>query len=127
MFLADVLLDAVATGNKASILRSRASDPSVDAVAQGSWREKDRRFIRSSGYVVHTLEAALWAVGRCDTFENAVLLAANLGDDADTVGAVTGQIAGALYGLSGIPPTWRKRLAWGDRIEMLGRRLVAAS
>jgi ADP-ribosyl-[dinitrogen reductase] hydrolase len=123
-----VLIDAVATGDKAYTLRSRrVSDPSVDAVARGSWRDKDRQSIRSSGYVVHTLEAALWAVDRSDSFESAVLLAANLGEDADTVGAVTGQIAGALYGLSGIPPTWRTRLAWGDRIEALGRRLVLAS
>jgi ADP-ribosyl-[dinitrogen reductase] hydrolase len=126
--LAEVLIDAVATGDKAYTLRSRrVSDPSVDAVARGSWRDKDRQSIRSSGYVVHTLEAALWAVDRSDSFESAVLLAANLGEDADTVGAVTGQIAGALYGLSGIPPTWRTRLACGDRIEALGRRLVLAS
>jgi ADP-ribosylglycohydrolase len=127
-FLAEVLLDATATGNKVRTFRARrTADPSVDAVAQGSWRGKHRTSIRSSGYVVHTLEAALWAVGRSNSFEEAVLLAANLADDADTEAAVTGQIAGALFGLSGIPPTWRTRLAWGDRIETLGRRLVAAS
>jgi ADP-ribosylglycohydrolase len=50
----------------------------------------------SSGYVVHTLEAALWGVDRAGSFSEAVLLAANLADDADTVAAVTGQVAGAL-------------------------------
>jgi ADP-ribosyl-[dinitrogen reductase] hydrolase len=127
-FLAEVLIDAIETGSKAHTLRSRrAPDPSVDAVARCSWRDKNRNSIRSSGYLVHTLEAALWAADRGDSFKSTVLLAANLGDDADTVGAVTGQIAGALYGLSAIPPSWRKRLAWSDRIEALGRRLIVAS
>ncbi|WP_338468158.1 ADP-ribosylglycohydrolase family protein [Novosphingobium sp. ZN18A2] len=62
--------------------------------------------IQSSGYVAHSLEAALWCVGRTGTFADAVLLAANLGDDADTTAAITGQLAGALYGLSGIPAHW---------------------
>ena len=73
------------------------------AVAEGSWRGKARNDIRSSGYVVDTLEAALWAVAESETFEEAVLKAVNLGDDADTVGAVTGQVAGAMWGYSGIP------------------------
>jgi ADP-ribosyl-[dinitrogen reductase] hydrolase len=60
----------------------------VRAVAEGSWRGKTRSDIRSSGYVVDTLEAALWSVSGSTTFEEAVLKAVNLGDDADTVGAV---------------------------------------
>lgn len=62
--------------------------------------------ISSSGYVVNTLKAALWCFYNTDNFRDAVLLAANLGDDADTVAAVTGQIAGAFYGLAGIPKQW---------------------
>ena len=58
------------------------------------------------------------------TFAEAVLLAANLGDDADTVAAVTGQLAGALYGRSGIPAHWLERLAWRDRIEALAEQLI---
>jgi len=61
------------------------------------------------------------------TFENAVPLAANLADDADTVAAVTCQLAGALYGLSGIPETWLSRLAWKDQLLEAGRRLLPAS
>ena len=73
--------------------------------------------MRASGYVVHTLEAALWAVGRTECFEDALVLAVNLGEDADTVGAVTGQLAGALYGESGIPRRWLRPLAWQERLR----------
>ena len=59
--------------------------------------------IKASGYVVDTLQSAIWAVENSSSFEMAVLKAVNLGDDADTVGAVTGQIAGAIYGYSSIP------------------------
>jgi len=59
--------------------------------------------IRSTGYVVDTLQASIWATLNSNSFEEAVLKAVNLGDDADTVGAVTGQIAGSIYGYSNIP------------------------
>jgi ADP-ribosyl-[dinitrogen reductase] hydrolase len=72
------------------------------------------------------LEAALWAVDTSESFEDAVLLAANLGEDADTVAAVTGQLAGAIWGASRIPPKWRKTLAWSDRIGLLANRLFEA-
>jgi ADP-ribosyl-[dinitrogen reductase] hydrolase len=80
------------------------------------WR-KHRHAVQSSGYVAHSLEAALWAIGRTANFRDAVLLAANLGGDADTTAAITGQLAGALYGLSTIPEEWLERLAWRDKIE----------
>ena len=83
--------------------------------------------IRSSGYVVHTLEAAIWSVARPGDFRNAVLLAANLADDADTVAAVTGQLAGVLYGLGGIPERWLERLAWKDRLIGTAQRLLPPS
>ena len=70
--------------------------PRIAEVFAGSWHEKPRDQIKSSGYVVHSLEAALWSVGNSSSFEEAILLAANLGDDADTVAAITGQLAGAL-------------------------------
>jgi ADP-ribosyl-[dinitrogen reductase] hydrolase len=93
--------------------------------AREAWRTKARHEISSSGYVVATLEAALWSVGSTDSFEDAVVLAANLADDADTVGAVTGQLAGALYGLDAIPARWLEPLAWRKRILDLGERLLA--
>lgn len=102
----------------------RDGEAAIDELARGAWRGKTRDQIRSSGYVVHTLEAALWAVGTTATFEDALILAANLGDDADTVGAVTGQFAGAVYGASAIPDRWLAPLAWRARITDLADRLV---
>lgn len=68
--------------------------------------ELSRDEIRSTGYVVDTLEAALWCLSTTGGFEEAVLAAVNLGDDADTVGAVTGGLAGIVYGYGSIPRTW---------------------
>lgn len=102
-----------------------ASDPTIQNILGGSWRGKRRCEIRSSGFVAHSLEAAIWCVARTSNFEDAVLLAANLGDDADTTAAITGQLAGALYGKSGIPARWLERLAWRDRIEELAQHLYS--
>ena len=70
-----------------------------------------------------SLESALWAFYTTDNFEGGVLKAVNLGDDADTTGAVYGQIAGAFYGVESIPVKWRKKLAMGDFIEQLAEDL----
>jgi len=67
--------------------------------------------IRGSGYVVQSLEAALRAFFHSNTLEEGCLMAVNLGDDADTTGAIYGQIAGAYYGVNAIPTSWRKTLA----------------
>ena len=61
--------------------------------------------------MIHTLEAALWAFHTTDTFRDGALKVVNLGEDADTTGAVYGQIAGAFYGEDGIPAEWRAKLA----------------
>jgi ADP-ribosyl-[dinitrogen reductase] hydrolase len=95
----------------------------ISATIAGGWRAKPREAIRSSGYVVHTLEAALWCVAQAESFEEAVVIAVNLADDADTVGAVTGQLAGALWGASAIPDRWRRILAWEDKIVAQAERL----
>lgn len=95
----------------------------IAKIATDSWCGKPRHRIRASGYVAHSLEASLWSVARSGTFAEAVLLAANLGDDADTTAAITGQLAGALFGASEIPQTWQHRLAQRDYIEHLGSRL----
>lgn len=100
-------------------------EATIDAIFAGSWRGKSRHEIRSSGYVAHSLEAALWCIGRSGTFEEAVLLAANLGDDADTTAAITGQLAGAIWGVSNISAEWRSRVAWGQRIEAVATSLLA--
>ena len=110
---AEMLADAIAGRPRAHLLAPRRFNgaPAIAHVLAGSWRRLSRDTIRSSGYVVHTLEAAIWSVARTVGFSDAVLLAANLADDADTVAAVAGQLAGALYGLTGIPERWIDRLA----------------
>lgn len=107
-------------------LRARlpGAHPAIEDLTMATYRDKSRDQIRSSGYVVHTLEAALWAVQRTTSFEDALILAVNLGGDADTVGAVTGQIAGARYGLSAIPQRWLEPLAWRDRLEATASSLI---
>ena len=125
--LADYLVDAIRTGDRALFDQQRPNPvAAIDAIGQGGWRGKHRDEIHSSGYVVHTLEAALWAVEQSGDFEEAVLTAVNLGDDADTVAAVAGQIAGALWGRLGIPSRWLHRLAWRDHIEERARVLIEA-
>ena len=82
-----------------------------------------RKQIRSTGYVVDTIEAALWSVGTSSSFEEAVLKAVNLGDDADSVGAVAGQVAGALCRYSNIPDRRRRRLALRDHLVRIADEL----
>jgi ADP-ribosyl-[dinitrogen reductase] hydrolase len=124
-FFAERLTLGIRTGSRSAVLApSSSANSSVNAVAIGSWK-RERSEIRSSGYVIDTLEAAFWAVSQASSFTEAVLLAANLGNDADTVGAVTGQLAGAIWGLSDIPERWLTMLAERERIEDLGRRLIA--
>jgi hypothetical protein len=98
--------------------------PEIDEVAQGSFRHRELPEIRGSGYVVNSLEAALWAFSRAGSFEEAVLQAVNLGDDADTTGAVCGQIAGAFWGEDRIPSGWRQGLAGQNMIESILNRLL---
>ncbi|HJT32007.1 MAG TPA: ADP-ribosylglycohydrolase family protein [Pirellulales bacterium] len=96
--------------------------PLIAEVVQGSFRDKQPPEIRGSGWVVQSLEAALWAFHAAASFEDAVLKAVNLGDDADTTGAVCGQLAGAFWGESGIPHTLHRGLA---RAELIENALVA--
>jgi ADP-ribosyl-[dinitrogen reductase] hydrolase len=95
----------------------------IDEIASGSFKYKNPPKIIGSGYVVKSLEAALWAFYRGDSFKEGALLAVNLGNDADTTGAVYGQIAGAFYGYQGIPEEWRYRIAKRDLIEFFADQL----
>src|SRR5262249_53028535 len=123
---AEVLADAIAGRSRLEVLGPR-SGPYVGIIGtimRGQWREKARTAVGSTGYVAHSLEAALWCVDRTIDYRHAVLMAANLGEDADTTAAITGQLAGALYGASGIPENWVRRVAWGDEIKMKAANLV---
>jgi ADP-ribosylglycohydrolase len=91
-------------------------------ILDGEIWKMEVREIQSHGYVVHTLEAALWSFMRSHNFREAVLNAVNLGHDTDTIGAVTGGIAGLYYGHAGIPEDWIEALARKDDILRLTDR-----
>lgn len=86
--------------------------------------ELDEEEIQSSGYVLHTLEASIWCLLTTDSYKEAVLKAVNLGSDTDTTGAVTGGLAGLLYGFGDIPEKWIHQIARYDDIENLAERLT---
>ncbi len=125
--LARILCRALAGMSKEAILQGDAQtftgEPRIVALARGDYLDKPETAIRGSGYVVESLEAALWCFHRAPSFREAVLMAANLGDDADTTAAVCGQIAGAYYGEPGIPESWLERLARRGEIARLADQL----
>ena len=75
--------------------------------------------IQSSGYVVDTIEAAIWSLITTDSFKNCELKAVNLGDDTDTIGAIAGGLAGLFYGYDGIPKEWLEVIQRREWIEDL--------
>jgi ADP-ribosyl-[dinitrogen reductase] hydrolase len=98
-------------------------DPAILEVANGSFRHKNPPAIQGSGYVVRSMEAALWAFYHSNNFMEGALLAANLGNDADTTAAIYGQLAGAYYGEQDIPLAWRSKLALVDVITGYADRI----
>ena len=135
-YMAGIIVGAINGASKAELLAPMytPSPGSWDAaplaeevaeVAAGSFHVKQPPAIKGSGYVVQSLEAALWAFANSASFEEGALMAVNLGDDADTTGAVYGQIAGAYYGASGIPAGWLEKIAMREEIEALAEKLVA--
>lgn len=123
---AEAIADAIEGRPRSEILRSRPvpTEQALSNIMSGSWRGKLRQEIRASGYVAHSLEASLWSVGRTATYRDAVLTAANLGEDADTTAAIAGQLAGALYGLGGITIDWIDDVAWSPRIQAMADKLL---
>lgn len=95
----------------------------VARLAQGEFIHKPRSALVGSGYCVQSLEAALWCFFNTDTYRDAVLAAVNLGDDADTTGAIAGQLAGAYYGVESIPERWLELLTQRHEIEGIARKL----
>ena len=95
----------------------------IAQVASGSFKIKQPPSICGSGYVVESLEAALWAFYHSTHFKDGALLAVNLGNDADTTGAIYGQLAGACYGIQGIPADWRAKISQLDLISDFARQL----
>jgi len=120
---------ALAGASKDDVLFGDAAaggPPRIAAIARGEYVRLAETDVRGTGYVVESLEAALWCFAHTDDYPSAVLRAANLGDDADTTAAVCGQLAGAFYGAGGIPLRWRTILAMRDRIEALANDLYQA-
>ena len=102
-------------------------EPLADRIGQiraGSFRRLNPPAIRGTGYVGESLEAALWAFDRSTSFAEGALMAVNLGNDADTTGAVFGQLAGAYYGEEAIPLHWRNQLAMKELIVSLAEQLA---
>lgn len=129
VFYAERLADAIEGQNRSGVLRPSPTDWSgaIDGLAKGGWRGKARSAINASGYVAHSLDAALWSVGRAPDFDRAILHAANLAQDADTTAAIAGQLAGALSGYQHLPTPWLEKLAWRQRLVEAADALFDAS
>ena len=95
----------------------------IDEIAMGSFKTRQPPEIAGTGYVVRSLEAALWAFYHSEDFREGCLLAANLGNDADTTAAIYGQLAGAYYGWQGIPAAWREQVALRGTILQMAAQL----
>lgn len=126
---AEFLVRALNGASREQILcepeRTRVTGKLHDVVCGQSYRKNPRSAIRGSGYVVDALEAALWAFYTTENYRDCILAAANLGDDADTTAAITGQLAGAHYGLGGIPAEWVNRCYDSDLIQSMADQLLA--
>jgi ADP-ribosyl-[dinitrogen reductase] hydrolase len=114
---------AVLLDHPAAARQDPPLSPRLESIAAGDYHTKQASGISGSGYVVDCLEAALWSFATTESFSAAILRAANLGDDADTTAAVCGQIAGAFYGIDGIPAPWLKKLTLRAEIERLADAL----
>lgn len=101
--------------------------PEIAEIASGSYKRRQPPQIRGTGYVVRSLEAAFWAFYQSTSFKEGCLLAANLGDDADTTAAIFGQLAGAYYGVKAIPRAWRQKLTRYTEIIKIADGLLAAA
>lgn len=124
-FLATVLIQLLHGLGKSALFASNyvASSDEVRQLQNGIWRGKNYQQLKGTGYVIDTLEAALWCFYHTDNYADCVLAAANLGNDADTTAAVAGQLAGACYGYSAIRPAWRDALHREADIRQLADHL----
>jgi ADP-ribosyl-[dinitrogen reductase] hydrolase len=128
VLFAHIIHRALSGATKEDILFSDVSGtwqmPKIAAIAAGSYRDKGAPQVFGTGYVVQSLEAALWCFHTSGNFREAILRAANLGDDADTTAAICGQIAGAHYGFGDIPVSWRRALTMREDLLRLADRLA---
>ena len=121
------LLDEHYNPVKSSYWKENPLVDEINEISLGSYKEKSPPDIIGTGYVVKTLEAVLWAFHHTDSFKEGLLKVVNLGDDADTTGAVYGQLAGAYYGEKTIPENWRVELRYYDMIGNYANKLYEKS
>lgn len=99
-------------------------EPLVNTIIENKNYKLDPPYIKGTGFVVKSLEAALWAFNKTNNYKDCVLAAVNLGDDADTTGAIAGALAGAYYGYDSIPTKWKNKLTKKDLIEGYALKLL---
>lgn len=125
--LGDILYRALNSRDKYEVILGSeismfVSSP-IQKIALGKYLKKSENEIQGTGYVVKSLEAALWSFWVTDNFEQAILKATNLGDDADTTAAICGQVAGAYYGEDNIPGHWLDKLVMCEDVRLLAEKL----
>lgn len=103
-----------------------AYTPKVKGIAEKRFLEMKYSDLTGSGYVIESLESALWCFKMSESFEESILMAANIGNDADTTAAICGQISGAYYGEESIPEKWKQKLAMAAEIDTLAENLFSA-
>lgn len=137
-YLGGLIVSATQGASKEDILSDRHTPvgswedfgpwhPEIEEVASGGFKRRNPPEIAGTGYAVSTIEAALWGFFNSESFEEGLLKVVNLGDDADTTGAIFGQLAGCYYGLGGIPEKWTRRIARLEEVVDLAERLHGAS
>ncbi|WEW54880.1 hypothetical protein PRK78_000307 [Emydomyces testavorans] len=136
MLYTKLIVRAMNGGTKEALAQEFASSAFIDEKVKerfcgyagiNNWKAKDESEISSSGYVISTLEAALWSFFTTNLFRDGALKVVNLGDDADTVGAVYGGLAGAFYGFDCIPSEWVDGLQRKDLVEQISSGVIALS
>jgi ADP-ribosyl-[dinitrogen reductase] hydrolase len=123
--LLDQVFSGIAKEKLLSAVSYKPETANISQIATGSFMSKPEADIHGNGYVVDSLEAALWSFFSTNTFETAILSAANLGEDADTTAAICGQIAGAYYGVTGIKSSWLDKLHMKIDIENMAAALLS--
>ncbi len=124
---ASLIIEAYTARSKEDIFKQcdyEAYAPKVIDIANRTFLSKRYEELTGSGYVIESLESALWCFVNSESFEEAILLSANIGNDADTTAAICGQIAGAYYGFSGIPEKWSSAIVMANEIKQWANDLA---
>jgi len=122
-----LVIEAYSAASKEAVFQQcdyQAYAPKVIEIANREFLSKDYKALTGSGYVIESLESALWCFMNSESFEEAILLSANIGNDADTTAAICGQIAGAYYGFFGIPEKWSSAIVMANEIRQWANELA---